>query len=210
MDLVTAYTRRALTYPSDILVALQGFVNELQKLSPLDGFVMGIWWRYADVQLAWVSDEGSQQRTSEGLDIPSWSWASRTRSIRFPFNQHMGNQFDLCNGKRCCSRARIELGKSVIIQSKTKQAYCFVGLFMVISTITASWESSPMRCTTNIRKREIVISITVYVSITRPLYPEVVGFPSPILREILSVGLLWILQEPCLEFLSLKQRKFLP
>ena len=43
MNLVTAYTRRALTYPSDILVALQGFVSELQKLSPLDEFVMGTW-----------------------------------------------------------------------------------------------------------------------------------------------------------------------
>jgi len=83
MNLVTAYTRRALTYPSDILVALQGFVNELQKLSPLDEFVMGIWWRDADAQLAWVSDEGSRRRTSEGLDIPSWSRASRARSIRF-------------------------------------------------------------------------------------------------------------------------------
>lgn len=161
MDLVTTYTRRALTHPSDLLVALQGFVNELQKLSPLDGFVMGIWWPDADVQLAWVSDEGSQQRTSEGLVSLSWSWASRARSMSFPFNQHMGNQFDLCNGKRCCSGIRIELGKAVIIQSKIKQAYCFVGLFMIISTITASWESSPMRCTTNIGKREIVISITV-------------------------------------------------
>ena len=43
MNVVTAYTRRALTYPSDILVALQGFVSELQKLSPLDEFVMGAW-----------------------------------------------------------------------------------------------------------------------------------------------------------------------
>ena len=43
MNLVTAYTRRALTYPSDILVVLQGFVSELQKLSPLDEFVMGAW-----------------------------------------------------------------------------------------------------------------------------------------------------------------------
>jgi hypothetical protein len=85
-------------------------------------------------------------------------------------------------------------------------------LFMMVSTITASWESNPTRCTTNIGKREIVISITVYVSITRPLYPRVVGFPSPILREILSVGLLWIPQEPvyCLEFLSLEQRRFFP
>jgi hypothetical protein len=68
-----------------------------------------------------------------------------------------------------------------------------------------------MRCTANIGKREIVISIIVYVSITRPLYPIVV-FPSPILREVLSVGLLRIPQEPvyCLEFLSLEQRRFFP
>jgi len=127
MDLVTAYTRRALTYPSDILVALQGFVSELRKLSPLDEFVMGIWWRDVDVQLAWVSDEGSQQRISEGLDIPSWSWASRDRSITFPFNQYIGKQFSLCNRKHCYSRIQIEQGKVIIIQSKIKQASCFVG-----------------------------------------------------------------------------------
>lgn len=110
MDIVTAHTRRALTYPSDILVALQGFVSELQKLNPLDEFVMGIWWRDADVQLAWVSGKDSQKRISEGLDIPSWSWASRDRSITFPFNQCTGDQFSLCNRKHCYSRIQIEQG----------------------------------------------------------------------------------------------------
>ena len=57
MDIVVAYTRRVLTYPSDILIALQGLVSELQKLSPPNEFVMGIWWREADVQLSWVSNE---------------------------------------------------------------------------------------------------------------------------------------------------------
>ena len=76
MDIVTAYTVRDLTYPSDILIALRRLVSELQKLSPLNECVMGIWWQEADVQLAWVSDKDSQQRISKGLDIPSWSWAS--------------------------------------------------------------------------------------------------------------------------------------
>ena len=127
MDIVTAYTMRDLTYPSDILIALQGLVSELQKLSPLNEFVMGIWWQEADVQLAWVSDEGSQQSISEGLDIPSWSWASRARFIKFLFDQYKGKQFSLCNRKHCYSRIQIEQGKIIIIQSKIKQASCFVG-----------------------------------------------------------------------------------
>lgn len=129
MNIVTAYTKRALTYPSDILVALQGFVSEFQKLSPLNEFVMGIWWRDADVQLAWVSDKGSQQKISEGLDIPSWSWASRARYIKFPFNQYMGSQFGRCNRKHCYSRIQIEQGKVIIIQSTIKQVSCFAGPF---------------------------------------------------------------------------------
>lgn len=126
MDIVTRYTIRDLTYPSDILIALQGLVSELQKLSPLNEYVMGIWWREADVQLAWVSDD-SQQRISEDLDIPSWSWASRTGSIEFLFNQYSTNQFCLCNRKHCYSRIQIEYGKVIIIQSKIKQASGFVG-----------------------------------------------------------------------------------
>jgi hypothetical protein len=39
----------------------------------------------------------------------------------------MGNQFYLCNRKHCYSRIQIEQGKAIIIQSKIKQACCFVG-----------------------------------------------------------------------------------
>ncbi|KAF5240797.1 hypothetical protein FAUST_4178 [Fusarium austroamericanum] len=81
MRLVRDYTRRNLSYSSDILNAFAGVEGRLKNLwgSP---FHFGLPEKYLHIALMWRPNYKSTLRMS-GMSIPSWSWASVTNGTNY-------------------------------------------------------------------------------------------------------------------------------
>ncbi|CAF3511390.1 unnamed protein product [Fusarium graminearum] len=81
MRLVRDYTRRNLSYSSDILNAFAGVEGRLKDVwgSP---FHFGLPEKYLHIALMWRPNDTSTLRMSDML-IPSWSWASVTNGINY-------------------------------------------------------------------------------------------------------------------------------
>jgi len=73
-EVLKAYTRRLLTFPSDRLHALKGVASEMQKTRQ-DSFLFeyGIWEDQIYEQLLWRRTRPHQEEDS--LHLPSWCWA---------------------------------------------------------------------------------------------------------------------------------------
>jgi hypothetical protein len=82
LDLLTTYSSRALTYPSDRLYALHGIVTHLQDTQPHRftkyHFDHGVWENELIDQLLWWRHvkETEDNSAATTLNIPSWSWAA--------------------------------------------------------------------------------------------------------------------------------------
>ena len=79
--LVEPYTKRRLTYPSDILRAFAGVLYGIYGSHT----VFGMPWRAFDRAILWeASNFSSKQRHNfVGNIFPSWSWASTTGPVHF-------------------------------------------------------------------------------------------------------------------------------
>lgn len=87
-EIVTGYSGRELTFPTDKLVAISGIANEIQKQRPKDKYVFGSWRSDIREDLLW-SGQTAQSKDSglEGLHIPSWSWACHPGGVQFLWDE---------------------------------------------------------------------------------------------------------------------------
>lgn len=116
--LVSSYTPRKLTFPSDRLVALQGMVTELQRRWPDQQYIQGLWAESLHEQLLWHGPkEGSislkrPQILSE-IHIPTWSWASTLGPVSFT---------DTFRAERSCDIS-IENDTELILKTPFEEVY---------------------------------------------------------------------------------------
>lgn len=90
-ELVQDYTRRSLTYQSDVLVGIGALAREFhhEHGNALGQYIAGIWEKDARNGLLWLTSEapGSRSpmlpRNSGGPHAPSWSWASVPSKVSF-------------------------------------------------------------------------------------------------------------------------------
>jgi hypothetical protein len=83
-DLVMEYSRRTLTFSSDVLIALSGIARIVHSKCHVD-YVAGLWRDKLEAQLLWHSgsfDEGA--RRAKPYRAPSWSWASIEGNVILP------------------------------------------------------------------------------------------------------------------------------
>lgn len=82
-SIVSNYTKRALTYPTDKLVALQGLANTMAKQRPDDQYVDGLWHSDLPGALLWFNSSENRLEQITELTLPTWLWASRNGGIEF-------------------------------------------------------------------------------------------------------------------------------
>jgi hypothetical protein len=80
--LVNAYTSRALTVPSDRVLAISGIAERYGKLFP-SGYRAGLWRFSLPTQLLWSAIEPLQRRPDK-YQAPSWSWMSINGAVSPP------------------------------------------------------------------------------------------------------------------------------
>lgn len=86
IELVKAYTSRALTVPSDRVLAISGIAERYGTPFP-SGYLAGLWQFSLLSQLLWSADKPLQRRP-EKYQAPSWSWMSINGAIT-PTGSHL-------------------------------------------------------------------------------------------------------------------------
>jgi hypothetical protein len=92
---VSDFSEKALTYESDRLPAISG-VAEIFGRSLKGPYLAGAWADWLDTDLLWYPDNIPRKfgydmaPVAKPPDMPSWSWASMTATVRFPvlYNEH--------------------------------------------------------------------------------------------------------------------------
>ncbi|KAI0628565.1 heterokaryon incompatibility protein-domain-containing protein [Trametes polyzona] len=80
-DVVKAYSGRALSYPSDKLVAFAGLAEEFGRVrGGPSNYLSGLWRDTLLHDLLWLLDSPAESRAVD-YRAPSWSWASLDRAI---------------------------------------------------------------------------------------------------------------------------------
>ena len=77
-DVLYDYTQRAVSYPSDRLVAISGIAQLFQRWwGSSNRYIAGLWERNLSTDLLWYRQRPSQGRLVTGQYLaPSWSWAA--------------------------------------------------------------------------------------------------------------------------------------
>jgi hypothetical protein len=76
LDVVEAYTKCDLTYPSDKLFALAGLAKHFKSKFGLVDYMAGLWRTRLETQLLWRVQSSGITKRSEIYRAPSWCWAS--------------------------------------------------------------------------------------------------------------------------------------
>ncbi|QDS72602.1 hypothetical protein FKW77_001509 [Venturia effusa] len=88
-DMVTAYSSRALSYPSDRLPALAGIAESILQGRDAD-YLAGIWSYDLVFELCWMPSNRLGRCYGQDDDAafiaPTWSWASIAGGVDYPFN----------------------------------------------------------------------------------------------------------------------------
>lgn len=71
-EIVESYTRCALTFPTDKLIALHSLVEEIQRVTRYT-YLTGLWAQHLFTGLLWFAVDGPGCRLK---DMPTWTWAS--------------------------------------------------------------------------------------------------------------------------------------
>jgi hypothetical protein len=102
-DLVAAYTRRSLTYSTDILPAL-GRLAERWSSRTKSEYLGGLWRVDLLRDLLWMSAAPDPDRELPYL-APTWSWASIQRAVEWIHPGHLSDyHVSIDNGKTACTR----------------------------------------------------------------------------------------------------------
>jgi hypothetical protein len=73
-ELVSAYSRRAITHKKDRLIALSGLARTIQKSTKMK-YIAGLWKNTLALDLLWTPSTTPSSRPQEYI-APSWSWAA--------------------------------------------------------------------------------------------------------------------------------------
>jgi hypothetical protein len=73
-ELVSAYSRRAITHKKDRLIALSGLARTIQKSTKMK-YIAGLWKNTLALDLLWTPSITPSSKPQEYI-APSWSWAS--------------------------------------------------------------------------------------------------------------------------------------
>ncbi|KAF2826599.1 HET-domain-containing protein [Ophiobolus disseminans] len=133
-DIVSTYSSRRLTFPSDKLPALAGIASRLHAITK-DDYLAGHWRMELERSLFWTleteSDAGNPGRV-QGYRAPSWSWASMNGLViwRFP---------DLTPGGD--TPAPVEILDAEVQVDGQNPFGCVTGgkIVMKVSTLRADW-----------------------------------------------------------------------
>lgn len=79
--LVGAYSRRALTWPSDKLPAISAVATELSRITKSD-YLAGLWRSNLSRDLLWTTHQAATHRP-ETWRAPTWSWASVSDAVLY-------------------------------------------------------------------------------------------------------------------------------
>lgn len=110
-NLVEKYSARQLTKQTDRLIALEGIRGEMAKKRSDDVYCFGLWKNSMPDQMLWYCLQPGERHRCE-LDLPSWTWASTVRGVRF---------IDLKGAKNTCRGFRFdEATKTLIINGVLK------------------------------------------------------------------------------------------
>lgn len=82
-SIITQYTTRKLTYPSDRLAAIEGYARALSLARPHDDYVAGLWRSSLVPQLLWYRQHGIPPGPRPAYRAPTWSWASIDGAVQF-------------------------------------------------------------------------------------------------------------------------------
>lgn len=88
--IVERYSARFLTNATDRLIALEGLKTEMTKKMPNDVYCYGLWKNSMPDQLLWYCVEAAR-RADSPLSVPTWTWASTMRGVRFVDIKHAKN-----------------------------------------------------------------------------------------------------------------------
>ncbi|KAG4442991.1 hypothetical protein IFR05_001522 [Cadophora sp. M221] len=83
LSVVEIYTRCALTFAKDKLVAISGMARELSKDMDCE-YLAGLWRRDLEHQILWKVKGAHPATKKEDMRGPSWSWASVVGEIEIP------------------------------------------------------------------------------------------------------------------------------
>ncbi|KAK4205558.1 heterokaryon incompatibility protein-domain-containing protein [Triangularia verruculosa] len=114
LHLLSEYSSKHLTHPSDRLFALQGIVQLMQK-SRKDRYHLGVWEEGLSQQLIWNMSGDIRPGSCIG-DLPSWSWAE-TGGTKFWPTTYVGNFHDFCHSSTALGKRSTELTDTHIIRS---------------------------------------------------------------------------------------------
>ncbi|KAJ5273604.1 heterokaryon incompatibility protein-domain-containing protein [Penicillium angulare] len=88
--IVQDYTRRKFTNHSDILIAINGFAEQIASATQNHSwFLSGMWNHTLAFELPWErtkEDRTLYQQGSAFIDAPSWSWASVQGQVTYPIH----------------------------------------------------------------------------------------------------------------------------
>jgi len=89
---VQSYSRSALTFSSDKLVAISGIAKVTREALKNDEYIAGMWGRYLASHLLWYVDKTSQVDGTPSTReftyrAPTWSWLSVDGNVSFPLTR---------------------------------------------------------------------------------------------------------------------------
>lgn len=118
-SIVHDYSRRHLTFTKDKLVALQGLANEIQKASSSGQYHFGIWSQDIPRHLLWRKTS-MLTKSAEELQIPSWSWASKTGPVNLTAILPRIHD-DVLGVRQHCGDVTIENDRTLVVEAQCKQ-----------------------------------------------------------------------------------------
>lgn len=82
LDIIAHYTRRKLTFRTDVLPALAGLAKQFQ-LSSICEYYAGLWETTFPIDLLWRTRDPEKHSRPTKWCAPSWSWASTTAAVDY-------------------------------------------------------------------------------------------------------------------------------
>ena len=122
MELITNYSSRKLTKPSDKLVAIEGILDAIRRIFGRDAIIAGMWrhglWR----QLSWWSKsvrvDLTEKPNSSRFVAPSWSWLSADGSVGY--NNTLDRRAETVEFRELVSAVQIEAVQAAVFSRQGK------------------------------------------------------------------------------------------
>lgn len=117
-NIVSEYSRRALTFATDTLPALSGLAAKWSSMNVLDGYhvnyLAGLWRRNLDRDLLWKYRDSLDNDRPPDYIAPTWSWAANRRAVGWIKAHYASDYHTTILGAHCQVRTnmfgKVDLG----------------------------------------------------------------------------------------------------